>query len=97
MTYVLIADETKQTFFWVPSPAGGDPVEGYPLDVAYVIGDLSLVSEYAQGTFDMLSGATSLSDAAVPVDGTGVYYLVRYDGSCVAGGSWQSEAGLDGE
>jgi hypothetical protein len=71
------------TFSW-PTPA----------DVKFVRGDLATMSGYAFDQSGDLSGATSLTDSAIPSVGSGFFYLVRPAGSCRAG-SWSSSPGAE--
>jgi hypothetical protein len=76
----LLAQD-QETFFW------SDPAE-----VAYVRGDLAVVSSYGFDLFGTLALATTLVDASLPAAGSGIYYLVRPD---CAVGSWQSSLGAE--
>jgi len=77
----VILATSKETFSW-PTAA----------DVIYVRGDLADVDAYTVDTVELLVLATSLTDASIPGDGAGFYYLVRPD--CPVG-SWQTTIGAE--
>ncbi len=74
---------TRDTFGWVTAA-----------DVTFVRGELSTVGDYGINDSGSLSGATSLTDAVLPSEGKGFYYLLRFAGSCGVG-SWQSVLGAE--
>ena len=74
---------TPDTFTWASQA-----------DVMFVRGDLAGVGNYGVDDSGVLLAATSLTDATVPSEGTGYYYLVRLAGSCAVG-SWQSVPGAE--
>ncbi len=55
-------------------------------------GDLSLVDVYGTNVNGDLTAADSLTDAELPVVGSGFYYLLRLGGECTVG-SWQTRHG----
>lgn len=65
----------------------------WPADVSWVRGDLAGVSGYAISASGTLPGALSLDVSGDhPASGSGLFYLVRYQGAC---GSWQSTPGAE--
>ncbi len=71
------------TFTWVS-----------PADVTFVRGELATVGSYGINDSGVLYGATSLTDAALPSEGMGFYYLLRPADTCDIG-SWQSALGAE--
>jgi hypothetical protein len=74
---------TRDTLTWVS-----------PADVTFVRGELATVGNYEVNDSGVLFGATSLTDAALPSEGMGFYYLLRLAGTCGVG-SWQSVLGAE--
>ncbi len=74
---------TRDTLTWVS-----------PADVTFVRGELATVGSYGVNDSGVLYGATSMTDAALPSEGMGFYYLVRPADTCDFG-SWQSVLGAE--
>ncbi len=74
---------TRDTLKWVS-----------PAEVKFVRGELATVGNYGVNDSGVLYGATSLTDAALPSEGMGFYYLLRLADTCDTG-SWQSVLGAE--